>query len=251
MKKSQLPHLVFAATLLLAAAFTGCATATIEQRQTLQNAAELAAQKQTLTDSQKSRKPLKPGQWVTVLVETLGDDDDLTLRTIKVLEASEAVTRIEVDSQSALSSGALATEGYVIEKFPQNPLFEYTRQQHRVAIQGMVFRRILVKKPDKEQEEWASEFLMFNKEMLVKLFLTGYIPDDARVQAEPCTSGYIESKLCYAYPYKLEFLDHAAVGRAHAHSEVPIVGILHAADEYRSYKVIAFGEDGATARLTY
>jgi hypothetical protein len=233
------------------ASFIGCATAKVEHRQIVQNTANLATQKITLPDSTLMRKPIRKGQWVTLLVESLGRDNDLTLRTIKIIDVEGEQVKIEIDSQSALNEGKMSTDGLVIDNYPINPIFEYTRRQLQSAINGMKFRRIIEKAPEKEQADWSQEFLMFNQRMLSKIFMSGYVPFDAKLEPTPCTSGSIESKRCYMFPHKVEMLDYSSAGRTHAHSEIPIIGFVHASDENNSYKVIAFGEDGAVARLSY
>ena len=217
----------------------------------VQNTATLAAQKITLPDSTQMRMPLRKGQWVTLLIESLGRDNDLILRTIKIIDIEDNKIKIEVDSHSALQEGKMATEGYVMENYPLNPIFEYTRRQLQTTINGIVFHRIIEKAPDSDQKEWSREFLMFNQAMLSKLFMSGYVPNDVKMEPTPCTSGSIESQRCYMFPHRVEMLDYSAAGRTHAHSEIPIIGFLHASDENRSYKVIAFGEDNAVARLVY
>lgn len=217
----------------------------------MNNSANLAAQKLTLPDSTEQRKPIKKGQWVTLLIESLRRDQDLILRTIKILDVTGNTVRIEIDSQSALAGGKMQTEGYVIDHYPLQPIFEYTRRQLQAATNSMVFRRIIIKEPDKEQEDWAQELLVFNQSAVAKILMSGYVPDEAKMEPTPCSSGPIDSKRCLMFPHRLDLLDHSTHGRTHGHSEVPIVGFLHSADENFTYKVIAFGEDGAVGRLSY
>lgn len=238
-------------TLALALVLAGCATASQDQRQTVMNAANLAVQKQTLKDSAQERKPVRAGQWVTFLVESHTGDNDLTLRTIKVLQVDGDRVRLEIDSQSALTDGTLSSEGYEITNFPTTPPLAYNRREHKKMVTRMAFKRGIQKKPDKEQEEWTPALLIFNKPMLEKIVPTGYVLDNTKIETGPCANEHIDSSVCYNYRYKLELHKDAFVGRVSAHSEVPILGFVAADDEARSYKVIAFGDTGAKARLTY
>ena len=236
-------HLFFLA--FLSVASSACATATLQQRTAvLQHMQEMEL---TLPPSEPERMPFRAGQWVQFTIDSETGNNNIILRTIKVLQVDGDTVTIEVDSREALNNGRLDTELYVIQGFPVTPRFDYTARQKTVAINSTSFKKVLRKKGDAPVEVWPEELLVFSKDWLRKIFLNGHILGD--VEPRRCSSGIIYSPRCYEYRFKLKILNFETGGRIKHHSGIPIVGFIERYDTFGITRVTSFGLEGAEGRL--
>lgn len=234
---------------------SGCASiATPEQRLKVVDAAkainaDFEKKQKDLPPSTLERKPVRTGQWVSFLMENRDRTQDLTLRTIRVIEASKEKTWVEVETQRASDKGKVELEAYWMENFPLEPRFDTTYRQFQTKVQRILFKKMVQKSGDKDPEPWPDEFLMFSKPWLEKLFIVGFSLEEKGAKPELCITESFRSDRCYVERFALKFLDHDSAGRAFMHSEVPIIGFLQASDDDYVYKTVAFGESGAAAKL--
>lgn len=245
------------ATLALCLAWaSGCASvATTAQRGKVIEAAvavnsDFEKKQKELPPSNLERKPIKTGQWVSFLMENRDRTQNLSLRTIRVIEASKEKAWIEVETVSAIDDGKVDIDAYWMDNFPIEPRIEATYRQMQIAIQRIQFKKVAQKSGEKDPELWPEDFLMFSKPWLEKLFIIGHTLDEKKLPQEACVTDSFRSERCYVERFALKFLDHESTGRAFLHSDVPIIGFLQAVDDNYIYKTVAFGDSGAEAKLT-
>ena len=214
-------------------------------------AAKALEQKRELPASQESRKPWQKGQWVTFLMESRDRDNELKLRTLRILDSRDSETQIEVETISALKEGKPEIEGYWIENLPLTPRWEATYRQMFTALNAVKFKKVVVSRPEKELEEWPENLLYFSRSWLEKIFVIGHSLEDRGARPESCDNGIMKSERCYVQRFRFQYLDINIAGRAFLHSEVPILGFLQAVDDNYVYHVIAFGDQGAEPKLSF